>query len=150
MLKAITRFRGKNHFLSNFSRYPVTLERKKYPTVEHAFQAMKSLNPKVQEKIRKQETPLDAKRLGNSIKLRDGWDKMRTGVMFDLVYLKFTQNEEARKLLIGTGKDYIIEGNRHHDDYWGVCLCSECQLKPVGQNRLGLILMEVRRLVAID
>lgn len=47
-----------------------------------------------------------------------------------------------RDLLIKT-KDYeIIEQNKWHDIYWGVCTCKKHNL--FGKNQLGTLLMKIR------
>jgi len=42
--KSITQFRFEYKFLSNFFETPIEFENEIYPTVEHAFQAAKTLN----------------------------------------------------------------------------------------------------------
>ena len=69
-----------------------------------------------------------------------------TEIMHDIVLAKFTQNPDLKAKLIATCDEYLLEGNTWHDNYWGVCLCngSKC-LDKVGKNKLGLILMQVRK-----
>lgn len=62
--------------------------------------------------------------------------------MLDVVRAKFSLPENAEKLL-ATGDAELIEGNYHHDNLWGSCMCEKCKTK-TGQNRLGRILMQVR------
>ena len=59
----INNFRGKYNFLSNM--YPAIVEynNNKYPTVEHAFQAAKSLDTKEQYKVWICATPAEAKKV---------------------------------------------------------------------------------------
>jgi hypothetical protein len=58
--------------------------------------------------------------------------------MTDIVKAKF-EIPEMRKLLESTGDMPLVEGNMWGDKYWGVCL-----KKGVGQNNLGIILMNER------
>ena len=52
------------------------------------------------------------------------------------LYFKFTQNENARKILIETG-DSILKEDSKTDLYWGGALSNS-------KNRLGILLMELR------
>ena len=51
-------------FLSNFYPSTVSFEGMLYPTVEHAYQAAKTIDPKIREIIRKANGPGEAKKLG--------------------------------------------------------------------------------------
>ena len=57
-------------FLSNFYESPMTIQGITYPTNEHFFQAMKTLDPSERKKIASAQTPGRAKRLGRQVKLR--------------------------------------------------------------------------------
>ena len=135
-------FSGKYSWLSNFAEAKINYEGKIYPTVEHAFQAAKTLNENEREKIRVSPTPGKAKRLGRKVTLRNDWESVKVDVMLKLITMKF-EDPEFRQLLINTGDSNLIEGNRWHDNFWGNCSCDKCQHK-VGENRLGNILMYVR------
>lgn len=133
----ITNFDGEYAFLSNF--YPSTIvdrEGNVYPTVEHYFQAMKTLDDKEREAIRTAETPGQAKRLGRKCTLRKEWDKIRDAVMLTALIEKFS-NRELREKLLATGEEFLAEGNTWGDTYWGVC-------EGKGRNMLGHSLMLVR------
>ena len=61
----INRFKDEYEFLSNFYPSPIYDNNgKEYPTVEHYFQAMKTLDSKKRELIRLAESPRKAKRIG--------------------------------------------------------------------------------------
>jgi predicted NAD-dependent protein-ADP-ribosyltransferase YbiA (DUF1768 family) len=47
----INKFEGDFAFLSNFFYSPITIEGKRYLTVENYFQAMKAANPGMQKKL---------------------------------------------------------------------------------------------------
>lgn len=53
----INSFTGKYAFLSNFYPSPITIDNIQYPTVEHAFQAQKTLDIKERIKISKIKDP---------------------------------------------------------------------------------------------
>lgn len=134
----IDRFVGEYAFLSNFHPSTVTYEGKRYPTVEHAFQAAKTFDENSKEAVRKATTPGDAKKLGRLVSLREGWDEIKVDIMRDLIRRKF-QNPFLRPLLLATGDAELIEGNYWNDRFFGVCMRTG-----VGENHLGRILMEVR------
>lgn len=139
-------FNGEFYFLSNFADSPIifshhALGLASADTVEHAFQASKTLDPERARVILANKSPGDAKRAGNDkarTVLRPNWDgKIKIPVMFRLVKIKFVQNPELEKRLLDTGDAHLIEGNNWNDTFWGVC-------KGRGENNLGKILMSVR------
>lgn len=139
----IVEFDGDYAFLSNF--YPSTIyhEGITYPTNEHFFQAMKTLDIDERKAIAAAETPGMAKRMGRHVKLRPDWEKIKVDVMRLGLILKFTDAELAEKL-IATGDEELVEGNWWHDNTWGNCHCTACSRKG-GRNLLGMLLMEVRK-----
>lgn len=138
----IASFRGQYRFLSNFFPSPMEYQGKIWPTVEHAYQAAKTLDRNQQEKIRLARTPGIAKRLGRRADLRPDWNDIRVGVMRDLINLRFAQ-PSLREKLMGTGTADLIEGNTWHDNFWGICRCGKC-CQHDGLNILGTILMQQR------
>ena len=135
----IKSFSGKHRFLSNFAYMGgVTgTDGRHWPSVEHAFQACKTLDRAAQEHIRQCRTSGGAKRAGRAVQLRDDWEQIKDEKMLLIVRAKFTQNPELRQMLLDTGDAILIEGNNWGDTYWGQC-------NGVGQNKLGIILMQVR------
>jgi len=81
MEKDILEFEGTYRFLSNFWPVKVELDGLEYPSVEHAFQAAKTLDAREREKIRLAKSPADAKKLGRAVTLREGWEEMKIKVM---------------------------------------------------------------------
>ena len=67
----IKEFKGEYRFLSNFFISEVRFEGVKYPTVEHAYQASKTLNKEERKTIGMETTPGRAKRAGRNINLRE-------------------------------------------------------------------------------
>ena len=138
----ITKFRGKNFFLSNFYNAPIKYQGLFYQNDEAAFQSAKVIGTK-QENLRKTFTILkanDAKRKGRHVLLRSDWEKVKEQVMYDIVFDKFTRNKDLKAKLLATGNAELIEGNTWHDTYWGYDFS-----KKRGQNKLGKILMQVRQ-----
>lgn len=146
MTRVIDSFKGEYEFLSNFYLEPAWLDSVEYPSVEHAFQAAKTFDPAVREKIQKAKTPGAAKKLGRDRKLftiRPDWEQVKDGMMSKLVYRKFLDNKVLAAELLATDDAELIEGNWWHDRTWG--MVKDSTGKWVGENRLGKILMEVRR-----
>lgn len=129
-------FRFEFGFLSNFHEASIWVDGERYPSVEHAYQAMKSSDESTRKMIREARTPAVAKKLGYSCKLPDDWDTKKVDIMRTLVRAKF-KNPLLRSMLLATEGANLVEGNTWNDRFWGVC-------KGSGQNWLGRILMEVR------
>jgi len=142
MSNTIDNFKGEYAWLSNFAEAKTLWDDKIYPTVEHAYQAAKTLDENQRETIRLSPTPGKAKRLGRKVTLRDNWDGLKTTVIMELTYRKF-KDPVLCQLLIDTGDATLVEGNTWHDNYWGNCTCIKCQHKP-GENMLGHVIMGVR------
>lgn len=145
---------------SNFYKSPITIEGKKFNTVEHYFQYKKFDDHWYQEQIYKQNTPGKAKFLSSQqkgarfpwmrplyeivkesykrgIKPRDNWDIIRNFVMIKGVIAKFTQNKHLMKELLST-KNKILREASPRDFYWGIGKDKK------GKNMLGKILMCLR------
>lgn len=125
---------------SNFSAHPFELDGQNWPTSEHYFQAQKFEDEAYREQIRLANSPMIAARLGRSRKvpLRTDWEEIKDDVMRRAVKCKFHSHPEIRALLLSTGDELLIEQTTG-DYYWGV------GTNGTGQNKLGLILMEVRQ-----
>ena len=146
---SIARFTGAHSFLSNF--YPcvvrvspadllVDLEDRAlefYRSAEHAYQASKSRDLTIRNRVRDATNPAQAKRLGRRVALRPDWEQVKERVMLAVVRAKFSDPRLA-ELLLDTGERELIEGNSWGDVEWGVCEGRG------GQNKLGKILMVVR------
>lgn len=135
-------FDGEYAFLSNFYNASCIFEEKFYPTVEHAFQAAKSLDPAERDWIADAGSPGLAKRLGRRVNLRPDWEKVKFDVMEECLRSKFADPVLKQKLL-ATGDEELIEGNYWHDNTYGNCSCEKCK-DIVGRNMLGNILMKLR------
>ena len=129
-------FKNEYEFLSNFYPSIIFYDGFIYPTVEHAFQASKTMDYDLRLKICLAETPEKAKKIGRIVKLRPYWHEIKIVIMKDLVIKKFVI-PELRMKLIETKDEELVEKNWWNDVFWGVC-------NGVGENNLGKILMEVR------
>jgi hypothetical protein len=134
-------------FLSNFHVSPFKWGGYIWPTVEHAYQAEKTINSFEQQLIREAKHPGEAKKIGRKVVLRENWDALKVPAMTEFVWQKFKQNDDLREQLLNTENAKLVEGNHWHDNFWGDCYCNNC-LKIEGKNILGLILMKVREEMA--
>lgn len=142
-------------YLSNFYQVPITLDGTIWPTTEHYFQAMKTIDPAQRELIRTAPRANIAKAMGGragyklpngswfKIELRPDWEAIKVAVMTKAVGAKFYQYPVLSRRLVETYPFELIEGNHWHDNTWGDCSCSRCISTP-GLNLLGLILMKIR------
>ena len=134
----IDRFSGEYHWLSNFHPCEVVYKGVIYPSIENAYQAAKI----EMAQCRPNELhwlascpPGRAKKLGSNVK-PDGWQSYKLVVMKDLLDPKFSKPDFAQ-LLLETGDQQIVEGNRWGDTFWGVC-------NGKGSNHLGGMIQEIR------
>ena len=134
-------FFGKYFFLSNGKKCAIQDEEDPnitYPYSENAYQASKfeDLN------IRRQFQNIDFKEaihLAWELKnhIRKDWESIKTQKMKSILQQKF-QNAALNRLLQETQNKYLEETNHWKDTFWGAC-------NGIGENRLGKILMEIRK-----
>jgi len=124
---------------SNFSRHRVHLKGKNWPTSEHYYQAQKFAGEPDEMEVGQAKTAMIAARMGRDRKrpLRRDWEAVKERVMMDALRAKFTQHEELRGTLLGTGDANLVE-HTENDSYWGDGGDGS------GQNRLGILLMRLR------
>jgi ribA/ribD-fused uncharacterized protein len=134
-------FDGDNTFLCNFFVTPIVFEGADYPSSEHAFQAAKVLTN--EERVPFQTAAGlrcgKAKHLGQQVKLRKDWEQVKNLIMFKILTIKFTTNEDLKQKLLATGDKKLVEANTWGDVYWGVDKATG-----KGKNVLGELLMELR------
>ena len=124
---------------SNFAPHSIELDRVRWPTVEHYFQAQKFAGTPHVEAIRQAPSPTLDARMGRSRArpLRPDWELVKDKIMLRAVRAKFAQHADLAALLLATGDALIVERSRR-DRYWGNGGDGS------GANKLGLILMSVR------
>jgi len=137
----IDKFQGDTRWLSNFAYATFTYDYRTWLTTEHAYQAHKTLNEDAFNAVFNCDTPAQAKTMGQTIPLREDWDKVKIAIMYDINLAKFSQNTDLKIKLLETGDQILIEGNTWGDRFWGVCRGS-------GRNELGKILMKIRKSLA--
>lgn len=135
-------FFGEYKWLSNFHICDVFFDDELYNSSEAAYMAGKTTDINIRKQLIKSTgiTPVDAKKLGRSISLREGWDDIKFDHMYCVVFDKFNRNKYLRDKLLETGDRYLEETNHWNDCYWGIC-------NGVGENKLGVILMKVREVL---
>ena len=119
-------------------------------TAEHDFQSRKTFDLGWKTQILMAPTPKEAKRLGRLAPLRPEWESVKRGEMSDVVLRKALSEPEFVTWLLDTGDALLVEYNAWHDNLWGVCICASCTTMrrgEDGENWLGQILMEIRRLI---
>jgi ribA/ribD-fused uncharacterized protein len=132
-------------FTNFYQGKQINLDGKLWPTSEHYFQAMKFIGPNsyVQEKIRTTPSPRDVFTLANGRTgtykhlIRPDWDSVKDTIMYQVVFCKFSQDEQLKKLLVSTAPRKLIEASPV-DPYWGYGSDKK------GKNMLGKTLMQVR------
>lgn len=133
-------------FLSN--RFPYNTENKYaiyiefegivFTSVEGAYQAAKTIDFTIRKQLQKMN-PFEAREFAqkNLLHPRKDWDQVKENIMRNLVWQKFYGNRDLREKLLATGEAELIKENSDGDTYWGTC-------NGIGQNRIGIILMDVR------
>ena len=127
-----------------------------FDSTEQAFMYCKAQFFADQEKVEQilvQTDPRAVKELGRQVKGYDdkAWECVRLGFMTYVNYLKYSQNEEFKKLLLSTGNKILVEASPY-DKIWGVGLGADDPLildkkNWKGKNLLGVSLMKVRELI---
>lgn len=125
---------------SNFHPGPYEIDGKSWPTTEHYFAAMKTMDDSEREAIRKAKTPGDAKSMGRVVDLRPDWDQVKYDVMLTALRSKFGNYPDMKGILLGTD-DALIYEDSPYDKVWGT---GERAGVGPGQNLLGKALMQVR------
>jgi ribA/ribD-fused uncharacterized protein len=137
--------------LSNFHKCDIRSQNQVFHSVEQGHQYRKACHHQDEvraTKIMVAETPLDCKRIGDSIKTEgSNWHSVQEESMKELLIAKFTQHKHLKQYLVGTGEKQLGEATK--DMFWGVGLTVKDenilnQGHWIGQNRLGSLLKEVR------
>jgi ribA/ribD-fused uncharacterized protein len=103
--------------------------------------------------ILKEPVPRNQKALGRKVKGFDSeiWKEKCFDILVKGCFQKFVQNPEMKKKILDTHELVLVEASPH-DDIWGVGMDEDHPDitnpdKWLGLNLLGMVLMEVRRLL---
>jgi ribA/ribD-fused uncharacterized protein len=145
--------KGPYKTFDNQAEYPIQIEDKRYPSVEHYFQSMKAEefgDKEILEQIGKTPSGKAVKSLGKKVRnfIKEQWDSRRLEIMMRGVRAKFVQHPELQKQLLETGEKKIGEADARNS-FWGIGTSESTEIskdpsKWKGQNQLGKILMTLR------
>ncbi|MCR5870901.1 MULTISPECIES: NADAR family protein [unclassified Sphingomonas] len=128
---------------SNLYRREIEFEGDVFPTSEHAYQAGKARKPEVKAWLMAAPSPALLAMAAHGLYYWDvspGWSQTKFDRMRGVLYAKFTQHEDLRKLLLSTGSARLIETatvDNEVNRLWG-------EVNGQGRNMLGTMLMELR------
>ncbi len=114
-----------------------------FNSTEQGFVYFKTTERSARKTIKAIKDPCRAKGYGRIMQMREDWDEIKFGIMYELVKKKFDQHSHLAGRLIATNGSYLVEGNTWHDNIWGDCSCRQCA-DVEGQNFLGKTLMSIR------
>jgi len=144
------KFNGKyiQNWFSNMEELdkPLTIEGISYRTAEHAYQAMKTTDPRIRREIAAMRSPYDAKNYWKDRQPRPDWEDIKLDVMRKILGFKFAPGTSWHTKLMGTGNEELIEYNNWGDRKWGAQVknLADGTVHISGENRLGNLLMEIR------
>lgn len=128
---------------SNLYRRPIIFEGVEYATSEHAYQAGKARKDSVREWLMAAPTPSLLAMAAHGLYVWDvapNWSKTKFDRMRGVLRAKFTQHQDLKELLLGTGNARLVEVatvDNAVNRLWG-------EVNGVGKNMLGELLMELR------
>lgn len=142
-------FHSEHSHLSNFFCAPIVSEGVVYKTGEHFYQAEKcrrANDSNTRNQVILAPSPLEAKRLGDTVGDTAEWRRVREDVMIKVVNEKYEQNPELAELLRKTGEKQLLEATNNSFYGIGATLQSrEIRDKSYrGMNKLGIMLMAKR------
>ncbi len=125
---------------SNFSRHPIVLKGKVWPTTEHYFQSQKFAGTEHEEDVRLAKGPRAAAEIGRDRNRpsRVDLEQVKESIMKDALLAKIAQYPKIKELLLSTGDAEIVE-HSFKDRYWADGGDGS------GKNRLGILWMEIRK-----
>ncbi len=136
----IDSFTGDFAFLDNSYPCDVLFDGLRYPSAEHAYQASKTDDPNKKLIVANLLDGATARSYGKSrLKITTEFTLVRLSIMRRILEAKFFDNISLAKMLIETMDSVLCYPARGNDLYWG------CRNRGKnGDNKLGLLLMEIR------
>lgn len=140
---AVTTFAGPWAFLAtDYALFPrrswLCVSGALYSSLEHAFQAAKTIDPDARRRIAAAPSAAAARAEGHRVGLRHDWEGLKLDVMRSLVVAKFRDEWLMRRLLASHPRE-LVNGNDWGDRFWGVDAKTHA-----GFNHLGRILTALR------
>ena len=128
---------------SNLYKREIVFEDEIFATSEHAYQAGKARKPAVKKWLMDAPSPSLLAMAAHGLYYWDvasGWSKNKFDRMRAVLRAKFTQHEDLNAILLGTGDVRLVESatvDNSVNRLWG-------EVNGVGENKLGIMLMELR------
>jgi ribA/ribD-fused uncharacterized protein len=128
---------------SNLYKRAIVFEGVEYPTSEHAYQAGKPRKDAVREWLMAAPSPSLLAMAAHGLYVWDvhpDWSKTKFERMKRVLHAKFAQHPDLQRILLSTGEARLVEVatvDNAVNRLWG-------EVKGVGKNMLGTLLMEVR------
>ena len=98
--------------------------------------------------------PNQMKLIGKKVRNFDEevWSRKKINIVKIANMAKFSQNPKLKKYLVGTGSKILVKTNGY-DSIWGIGLAKDDHdivnpLKWTGENLLGFILMDIRKILS--
>ena len=142
-----------NGYLSNWYKSDFVVEKIKFSSMEQFMMYQKTVhfNDLASAKqMLETDDVAEIKALGRGVTGYEEscWNGIRQIIVYEGLIAKFSQNEELKKLLVGTGSDILAEC-AVKDRIWGIGISMKDpdrfdKTKWKGQNLLGYALMMVR------
>lgn len=128
-----------------------------YASAEHVMMAGKARlfgDDDALAKILVAGTPAEAKALGRAVRGFDGaaWNRARSAIVVQANVAKFSQHDDLRRFLLGTGDRVLVEASPR-DRIWGIGMGASnpdarTPARWRGENLLGFALMAARETIA--
>ena len=113
-------FRGPTSVFSNFFETHIAIWGMNFKSSEHAFQYNKCMtvgNNATAAKVLKASTPLEAKRIGDTVSTIPRWHDIKQGTMLEILKAKSRQCPRFHQELLQSGNRKLIEDTP--DSFWG-------------------------------
>lgn len=146
-------FWSNNSPYSNWYGSKFEIDQVEFNCAEQAMMYLKAVlfeDDETADKVMKTKNPKEQKALGRSVRNFDQaiWENHREDIMFDILFAKFSQNEELKDALMSTEGMTLVESSPY-DRIWGIGMREgdsdiHDETKWRGLNLLGKALMRVR------
>lgn len=143
-------------YMSNWHLSPFTIDGVQFNCAEQWMMYSKAMlfgDTVIAKETLAESIPRNQKALGRKVKsfVSAVWEKECFDIMVKGCLQKFIQNPKMKEQLLSTGELILVEASPH-DTIWGIGLDedhpdSTNPEKWLGLNLLGLVLMEVRRIL---